>query len=179
MTFDAINTFIETVDPQRATVVSFPEFILVFGGPLAKKVRSSPVSQRDAFLRWLAANRSELHSVLLLPESFEDWNDFSTYSDLLLFEKDLGYLTSAVVVFLEAPGSIAELGAFSQIDSLSERLMVVVSDEYHPARSFISLGPIRSVKETQQHPHSVCTIPSVVPNELKKHAPVIAEMLDA
>ena len=113
-----------------------------------------------------------------MPESYNDWSEFSIYSDLLLFEKDLGYLTSAVLVFLESPGSIAELGAFSQIDSLSERLIIVVSDDYHPKKYFISLGPIRSIQVTQKHENCVCVIPPVKAEKLVEHISVIVDMLD-
>ncbi|MDH5553325.1 MAG: retron St85 family effector protein [Nitrosomonas sp.] len=120
MTLKTIEAFNSTVDPNKSTVVSFPEFIAIFGGSFSLKKRSKPKTQRGVFYWWILENRQELKDSLLIPENYEDWNDFDTYSDLLLFEKDLGYLTSAVLVFLESPGSIAELGAFSQIDSLSE-----------------------------------------------------------
>lgn len=179
MTLKTIDSFISTVDPIKATVVSFPEFIAIFGGAIRlKKSRSKPKSYRDAFYRWILDHRDDLKALLLFPENYNDWSDFATYSDLLLFEKDLGYLTSAVLVFLESPGSIAELGAFSQIPSLSERLMVVVKDIHHPKKSFISLGPIRSIKDTQKYPHSVCEIPDEKPDQLVKHIAVIVDMLD-
>ena len=124
-------------------------------------------------------NRLPHADLLLMPENYNDWNNFDTYSDLLLFEKDLGYLTSAVLVFLEAPGAIAELGAFSQIKSLSERLVVVVKDTHHPINSFISLGPIRSIEKTQGHKNSVCVIPNLKPEDLEKHISVILTTLDS
>jgi hypothetical protein len=179
MTLKTIETFITTVDPDRATVVSFPEFIAIFGGAISpKKNKSKPKSKREAFYRWILEHRKELIELLLLPENYDDWSNFDTYSDLLLFEMDLGYLTSAVLVFLESPGSIAELGAFSQIPSLSERLIVVVTDNHHPQKSFISLGPIRSIKETKKHLNSVCVIPEAKPELLATHVPVIVDMLD-
>ncbi|MCM2566292.1 retron St85 family effector protein [Janthinobacterium kumbetense] len=178
MTLKAIESFIATVDPKRATVVSFPEFIAIFGGAISPKKKNKAKSQRDAFVRWWTENRQEQVELLLLPENYSDWNEFNTYSDLLLFEKDLGYLTSAVLVFLEAPGAIAELGAFSQINSLSERLVVVVRDIHHPAKSFISLGPIRSLEKTQKHENSVCVIPNVKPEDLPKHISVVIATLD-
>ncbi len=179
MTLKTIDSFISTVDPHKATVVSFPEFIAIFGGPIRfKKSRANPKSNRDAFYRWILEHRSDLKELLLIPENYNDWNDSAIYSDLLLFEKDLGYLTSAVLIFLESPGSIAELGAFSQIDSLSKRLMVVVKDGHHPQKSFISLGPIRSIEKTQKHAHSVCVIPDVKPEQLMPYIPSIVEMLD-
>ena len=179
MTLKTIDSFISTVDPHKATVVSFPEFIAIFGGAIRlKKSRAKPKSNRDAFYKWILEHRDDLKELLLIPENYNDWSDFAIYSDLLLFEKDLGLLTSAVVIFLESPGSIAELGAFSQIDILSKRLMVVVKNEYHPTKSFISLGPIRSIQDSQKHAHSVCVIPDAKPEQLISQIPAIVEMLD-
>lgn len=179
MTLRSIEAFLATVDPLQATVVSFPEFIAIFGGTLrSKSSRARPKSQRDFFLEWLIKNRNDLHQLLLLPEHYEDWNDFNTYSDLLLFEKDLGYLTSAVLIFLEGPGAIAELGAFSQIESLSKRLVIVVTDDRHPKKSFISAGPIRSVVVTQNHQHSLCVVPAGKAEDLVKHVAIIVDTLD-
>lgn len=174
-----IDTFIETVDPNKATVVSFPEFITIFGSKISLKKRpTKPKSKRDAFYWWVLDHHAGLKDLLIFPESYNDWSDFATYTDLLLFERDLGHLTGAVLIFLESAGSIAELGAFSQIDSLSERLIVVVTQNNHPARSFISLGPIRSIEETKKHPHSICVIPDVKPHALTAHIPVIFETLE-
>lgn len=179
MTLRTIDAFITTVAPDKATVVFSPEFIAIFGSVISLNKRyTKPKSQRDAFYWWLLEKRADLKELLLLPESYNDWSDFSVYSDLLLFEQDLGYLTSAVLIFLESPGSIAELGAFSQIESLSERLIVVVNEDHHPKRSFISLGPLRSIEKTQKHPHCVCVIPSVKPEQLVKHVSVIIDMLE-
>lgn len=179
MTLKTIDSFLTTVDPNKATVVSFPEFIAIFGSEISiSEQKNPPLSKRDAFYWWFKENRSDINGLMLLPESYNDWGEFDVYTDLLLFEQDLGYLTSAVLIFLESPGSIAELGAFSQIDSLSERLIIVVTDNYHPKRSFISLGPIRSIKDTKKHPHSVCVIPNVKPEDLIAHIPVINDELN-
>lgn len=177
MTLRTIEAFIATVAPNRATVVFSPEFIAIFGSSIAlKRRRAKPKSFRDAFYWWLLDNRQGLKDLLLLPENYNDWSDFSVYTDLLLFEQDLAYLTNAVLIFLESPGSIAELGAFSQIKSLSQRLIVVVKENHHPKKSFISLGPLCSIETTQSN--CVCVIPDVKPEKLIEHVSVIIDMLD-
>jgi hypothetical protein len=170
-----IDLFISTVDPKKSTVVLFPDFIAVFGGALSKKKSRAKKakSQRDAFVKWITANEVALFPLLLLPESYDDWSDFNVYSDLLLFEQDLGYLTSAVLVFLEGPGAIAELGAFSQIDSLRERLLVVISDSHASKNSFITLGPIRSITETNKHSDGLCVVPDSKAHEFDVHIPLV------
>lgn len=179
MSLRSIDIFIAAVDPNKTTVVSFPDFVAVFGGEILTKRRAkTPKSRRAAFIQWLSIHRPELQLKLVVPESYDDWNDFDVYSDLLEFEQDLGYLTSAVVVFLEGPGAIAELGAFSQIQSLWERLLIVVGEHHHPIKSFISLGPIRNVLVTKNQGDSICVIPNVKPKDLPEHAAVIMDALD-
>lgn len=156
-----IEIALGAVAATGATIGIQPSCIAVFGGPLtpAEDLPSKPLpkSLRDAFVRWLQEDRPDLNKKLLLPESFEDWNNFDTYPDLLAFEEDLGYMTSVVVIFLEAPGSIAELGSFSQISSLRDQLVVVTFDSRHPKKSFISLGPLRQM--ANRDIQSVCLIP--------------------
>jgi len=52
---------------------------------------------------------------------------------------------------LESPGSIAELGAFSQLNELRDKLVVIKSSAFSEGdnrNSFISLGILRHLKET-------------------------------
>ena len=161
MTSPAFDAFVRATSGVGASLVEAPSRIAVFGGPMSSvsEVAESrlPKSRRDAFVRWTQSHRVDISRRLLLPESYEDWNDFNTYSDLLRFEEDLGYLTSVVVIFLEAPGSIAELGAFSQIKTLNQQLILVVFDTHHPKKSFISLGPLRQLEIAGQS--AVCVVP--------------------
>jgi hypothetical protein len=161
MVLKGADLYAQAIAEATAQIAKFPEYIAVFGGGLAncdevsRNVASK--SQRDSFVRWVRSMRTDLAPLLVTPESFEDWSDFNTYSDLLAFEQDLGYLTSVVLVFLEGYGAIAELGSFSQINSLKDRLVVVVYDDQHPKKSFISLGPLRQLANAD--PNSVCAVP--------------------
>lgn len=150
------------VSPDGGTVDSLPDLVAIFGGTLSthKEIADGSPSKscRDAYVQWLTANAPDMRSKILMPESYEDWSNFNTYNDLLLFEADLGYLTAAIAVFLEAAGSIAELGAFSQIESLKDRLVIVVIKDLHPIRSFISLGPLRQLEKRDGD--SVCVVPA-------------------
>lgn len=123
-----------------------------------------PVSNRGAFFNWVEQHDKALAPRILLPETYEDWKEFDTYSDLLQFEEDLGHVTSAVVIFLEAPGAIAELGAFSQLPTLRDKMVVVVQDQHHEKRSFISLGPLRQLDQRKRN--HVCVVPTAGPEHL-------------
>lgn len=173
-----VSSFLSAAAPTGAEIEKLPRLLAIFGGALSSERDDAdpPRSKRDAFVRWLKANRADLSPSILLPENYEDWSNFNTYSDLLLFEEDLGYLTAAVVIFLEAPGSIAELGAFSQIASLRDRLVIVVIDDHHLKKSFISLGPLRQLEA--RDPSSVCVIPQAPPAALSEDIQVVLNAVE-
>jgi len=161
MSLRGADLYAEAITEATVQIAKFPEYIAVFGGALTSGGEASRnaayKSQRDFFVRWARSNRTDLAPLLVTPESYEDWSDFNTYTDLLAFEQDLGYLTSVVLVFLEGYGAVAELGSFSQINSLKDRLVVVVYDDRHPKKSFISLGPLRQLANADSS--SVCAVP--------------------
>src|SRR5574338_6814 len=170
---------LEGIDFEKSRIERQPAFLAVFGGELSKPNGADTVakSRRDEFVKRVKSDRPDLAGRLLVPESYEEWNDFNVYSDLLKFEQDLGYVTGAVVIFLEAPGSIAELGALSQIDSLREKLVVVVTDNRHPIKSFISLGPLLQLQNADRW--SVCVVPNHANELLNDDSFVVFEHIDA
>jgi hypothetical protein len=113
---------------------------------------------------------------MLLPENYPEWSEYDTYSNLLHFEEDLGHLTGTVLIFLEAPGAIAELGAFSQIPSLRDRLAVVVTTDRHPAKSFISLGPLKYLEGVDEA--SVCVVENVEAPAFSSQIPLVMGTID-
>jgi len=174
---NALQDLLRSIDFTKTRIERQPAFLAVFGGELSKDEKGEPKSQRDEFVKDIRNNHPDLKDRLLVPESYEDWNDFDTYSDLLQFERDLGYITGAVIIFLEAPGSIAELGAFSQIDSLRENLIVVVPESRHPKKSFISLGPLRQLQNADSR--SVCVVPNHNNKRLNEDIFVVLEHVNS
>jgi hypothetical protein len=67
--------------------------------------------------------------------------------DLLTLENLLAKSVSAVTILLQSPGTIAELGAFSNHDLLKDKLVVVVDPKHMKAQSFINTGPIRHLRK--------------------------------
>lgn len=180
MTLPAIDILLSATASAGASLLDTPSRVAVFGGSISSPAEVSagnnPKSQRDAFVRWVKQNQPDLAKRLLLPENYDDWNDFNTYSDLLRFEEDLGYVTAVVVIFLEASGAIAELGAFSQIKTLNQQLVVVVTDVYHPKKSFISLGPLRQLDRPERT--SVCVIPQRPLAEFAEDIDIILQSIE-
>jgi len=54
-------------------------------------------------------------------------------------------LADITVLFVESPGSIAELGAFAASDSLRPKTLAVVNSFYDQRRTFIIDGPIQKI----------------------------------
>ncbi len=77
-----------------------------------------------------------------IAEHYKDWAHESIYRDLISFERHLAELSSVIVLVLESPGAIAELGLFSAIDEFKSKLLIIIETDHYTSPSFIKLGPI-------------------------------------
>lgn len=66
--------------------------------------------------------------------------------DLLSFEELLVEYSTNVVVILESYGSSCELGAFSYINKLLKKIIVINNKVYEGKHTFINDGPIKKIK---------------------------------
>lgn len=137
---------LEDLDNSKSRLIDSPRHIVVCGGEISVQSGREYVSARNRFLTVTAASYSSLSRDVLLPEEIKEWNHDAVYGDLLDFEMDLAHLTSAILLFPESPGSIAELGSFSCIPSLAEKLLLVIKAGHYLDKSFIALGPIRHIE---------------------------------
>lgn len=130
----------ERIDLSRSRMKPYYGFIFLCGGPT--DVRShTPISIRDAIQRELVRDR-DIENRIRIAEDYKDWAHDSTYSDLVSFERHLAELSSVIVLVLESPGSIAELGLFSIIEEFKKKLLIFVETNHYQSDSFIKLGPI-------------------------------------
>ncbi len=185
---EPLRYFQETVDASRSRVARLPRRIWLFGGQFSEDPKTQPSrSIREAFNRSALTRSYAWIADIVRPEDYPDWLHFSGYKDLLLFERDAGFLSRAIVLFPESEGAIAELGAFSLDEQLHTRLFVIVSRKYreHPLRqSFVNLGPLRRLESIGSGedgiPANICVIDSEKPNEVTDaELNVIFEDLDA
>lgn len=141
---DPRTKFFETIDLTKSRVNRFPGFVFVCGGSI-EDIKDHPSSARDAVVRFIYDKSvyQNLQKHLIQAEEIKDWLEESIYTDLISFERDLAELASVVVLFVESPGSIAELGAFSVVDQIAKKLLVFIRDKSYQQDSFISLGPIK------------------------------------
>jgi hypothetical protein len=69
------------------------------------------------------------------------------HHDLLSLENLLAEGVTAIVVILESPGALTELGAFTNHEALRRKLIVIQDSAYARDKSFIQLGPVRMLRE--------------------------------
>jgi len=125
--------------------------VLLCGGPVKIKERPGDPDPEVKSLRH-AITKIPTEFELYRPEEITTWHEDATFKNLVDFETELAAICSLVVVILESPGSIAELGAFSQLNELRDKLLVIESAEFTEGEnksSFINFGILRYLKETK------------------------------
>ncbi|MFZ2871649.1 retron St85 family effector protein [Zavarzinia sp.] len=95
-------------------------------------------------------------------ESLFNYNKRST--DLQTLEITFAHDVDFTLLILDSPGSIAELGTFTQIDGIRERLVVLISGKFYRAESYISRGPLSLL--TKLNPNSVIYFDDKNKNEM-------------
>ena len=106
-------------------------------------------SLRGFLIAHLERENSALLPDILLAEEAAEWyhNPISEgFSNLVDLEVRIAALSKLILLIVESPGSMAELGAFSFVDSLRMKLHAVLEGAYQDHRSFIMDGPIARIK---------------------------------
>lgn len=87
----------------------------------------------------------------------EDIENITSYkkqsTDLQTLEVRFAHDVDFTLLILESPGSIAELGSFTELPGIRERLFVLLSGRFYRAESYISRGPLSLL--TKLNPNSV------------------------
>ncbi|WP_414447595.1 retron St85 family effector protein [Burkholderia sp. 22PA0099] len=141
------------IDLEKSRVKPYEGFIFLCGGP-ADITSVFPTSLRDAIYRELVKSDSD-EGRIRVAEHYKDWAHDSVYNDLVLFEQHIAELSSIIVLVLESPGAIAELGLFAAIGAFREKLLVFVDTQYYRSNSFIKLGPVDFLEKTHGNPAEV------------------------
>lgn len=125
-------------------LIERPSVFLV--GAQSKKSNTLRNKIRDELARRPRARKSDVY----YPEDLLDdllSGKMGRKYDLLELEGLLAASVDAVIILLEGPGAIAELGAFANHQELSKKLIVVVDRRYRRRKSFIMLGPVRRLAQ--------------------------------
>lgn len=137
--------WISAVDLTKTRIVKFPSFIFLCGGPISND-QEKFLSCRDIFYSYINKNSCSFRENIIRAEEVFEYFDHSDYQDLLRFERDLAELSSLTVLFSESPGSIAELGSFAVLNTIQERLLVIMHQDDAHRESFIWRGPVLFLK---------------------------------
>jgi len=137
--------WISSIDLTKTRIVKFPSFIFLCGGPISKDQKNF-LSCRDLFYSYINKNKSSFRENIIRAEEVFEYFEHSEYKDLLRFERDLAELSSLTVLFSESPGSIAELGSFAVLNTIQERLLVIMHQDDAYQKSFIWRGPVLFLK---------------------------------
>ncbi|HBR69418.1 MAG TPA: hypothetical protein DEA55_08600 [Rhodospirillaceae bacterium] len=122
--------------------------IFICGGEISDADTGSYISIRDYVFWNIFACDRDLHKRLVRAEDINQWfGDEQHYEDLLQLETDLAGLVTAIPIFVESAGSLAELGSFTVISEICKKLLVFIYKSHSRKKSFIWLGPLRKVDE--------------------------------
>lgn len=101
----------------------------------------------------------------LYGEEIESQSSYKKQStDLQTLEVRFAHDVDFTLLILESPGSIAELGTFTQLPGIRERLIVLLSGRFYRAESYISRGPLSLL--TRLNPNSVIYFDAENENEM-------------
>lgn len=70
--------------------------------------------------------------------------------DISEFEELVGQLSHSIVLFPEAPGSLAETGYFSARPDLARKIILAINVKRQKSDSFISLGPAKKIQDASR-----------------------------
>ena len=145
----SIVDFAASLDIGRCKIQNTPNLLFLCGGPTAAGGIGAYTSARDFFHRYLIREKPALANRVRLAEVLDDWfrqDRDKAFPDLLELEKYLAHIASMTVLFVESPGSIAELGAFAATDALCPKTLAVMNEPIAQRPSFIKDGPVRRIE---------------------------------
>jgi hypothetical protein len=146
---DAVADFLKSVNIPASRVINTPNLIFLCGG-ITKK-NGLYESARDYFHRYLRANNPSIAKRVRLAENVNKSLNPGSFSDLLDLENYLADVSDLLIIFVESPGSIAELGAFAASAPLNPKTLAVLNSHYNLERTFIADGPVKRIKDRQAY----------------------------
>jgi len=141
--------FAKSVKIDDCRIINRPDLVFLCGGKTCSP-STAYLSARDYFWHHIKAEDESLHKRLRLAENINDWFDRAMFGDLLEVEECLADLAELIILFVESPGSIAELGAFAVSEILRSKTLAIINQFHGTERSFIADGPIRRISNNRE-----------------------------
>ena len=149
--------------------------VLLCGGFVPEKKHPDDPEIPIASLRDAISRTHTLYETFR-PEEIDNWHEDGIFKNLVAFESELAGICTLVVIILESPGSIAELGAFSQQRDMDKKLVIVHPSEYDEENSFINLGILRYI--AQAKPSAVKSYPWSIPESKNENLSITNRIID-
>ena len=142
----------QSLDVSSLRILSRPKpDIFLCGGSDPEK------SVRHLFMQYAKQESEEFYSRLVLAEDvIKSWFRADSYDNLLELEEDLASVASIVPIFLESPGSFAEVGSFVCNKDLIKKIIVFQDTKYKDEESFINLGPLHRIRKICSNDDVLC-----------------------
>ncbi|MGH9616405.1 MAG: retron St85 family effector protein [Acidobacteriaceae bacterium] len=149
-----MGTFSDSVNPSSFKILTQPDYIFLCGGRLGDFAQSL----RAHFYKDKVLTNPDLRKRVQLAENADKWYlSRRVFADLLELEEYLAGLSACILLFVESPGAIAEFGAFSQMELLQDKLVVVIENSDYEQTSFIRNGLVERANRIR--PKSVLSYP--------------------
>lgn len=164
------------VDTEHITVRPFDGFVFLCGGAIESTDAGIASARHYALSRVDDEGKIAGHKVIIA-EKMTSLMQGDDYHDLLEFEEHIAALCACVLIFVESPGSIAELGSFSVMRHLAPRLLVVCEQRFESnvAPSFIFLGPLASLRRRRAESVQVFPISSDIDGVSRADAELLGD----
>ncbi|PHM24132.1 retron St85 family effector protein [Xenorhabdus budapestensis] len=155
---ETIKDTFKNLDVENFSVNNSTLNLIFVCGGLVDVKEAIPSSMRGQLYAYTSSEHEEFHNCLRMAESFKDYIESGQYDDLLHFEHDIAKISSQVLLFLESPGSLVELGIFSSFENLYDKICVIAPENHVESEdSFIFLGPLKRISSYVSN--SVLTYP--------------------
>lgn len=140
---DPRESFISNVIVSEARVRSYAGFVFLCGGKINSTTAPFLSVRHRLHYELTSGQSSDVAARIRLAEDIKDWYQNGVYRDLVTFESDLAALASVIVLIVESPGAIAELGVFTVVPQISEKLVIVIEEGHFDSDSYIKHGPVK------------------------------------
>ena len=139
-----VPDLVGSIDPDTIRVHAPTNVVFLCGGAMGD-AEQPPKMLRDAFFRLSERRRPQY--AIILAEDAEPLTVAAGYGDLLSFESDIAQVAGLIVLFVESPGSLAELGAFAALKTVAPSLLAVLSEYHYSQISFVKNGPVKFLED--------------------------------
>ncbi|WP_439515433.1 retron St85 family effector protein [Oceanibaculum nanhaiense] len=150
---DLTGELLGKVDFEKSKIIQPQKLVFVCGGQKSDDP-NAPTSMREVLLARAAdagTPRQLGGAKVILAEAAVNFLADSSFSNLLDLERFIAAAVHAVVLIVESPGSMCELGAFVMAGEIRSKLIVVMQSGHMRQPSFIINGAIGFFKKEEEN----------------------------